>query len=166
MQPVKNKKLTYLLICAVAAVWGIILYRVFFNEAADEYEPTNQHSQIEKDPYDQYVAREDTFRLVLNYRDPFLGTLQNDVVDKSTSAISPQVNIPVAPPPPPIDWSFVKYSGYVVNPKTKTLVSIISVNGVERMIAEGETFGGVRLLKNKRDSILISWQGKNKHIKQ
>lgn len=165
MQPVKNKKLTYLLICAVAAVWGIILYRVFFNETVDDYELTSLGIQTEKDPYDQYVAKKDTFRLVLNYRDPFLGTLQNDIVEKAVSGAPVQVSIPIAPPPP-MDWSFIKYSGYVVNPKTKTLVSIISVNGIERMIAEGETFGGVKLLKNKKDSILINWQGKTTHIKQ
>ncbi|MNL84889.1 hypothetical protein D3C87_2130050 [compost metagenome] len=65
-----------------------------------------------------------------------------------------------------IDWTVIKYSGYITNPVTKKLVSILSVNGMERMLAEGEQFEGARLLKNKKDSVLISWKGKQKYIKQ
>ncbi|TKC09081.1 hypothetical protein [Pedobacter frigoris] len=167
MQPVKNKKLTYLLICAVAAVWGIIIYRVLFNESDDDYQPNFAAVKTVHEPYDQYVAKKDTFRLVLNYRDPFVGGAYVDPEPvQAVGTIAPAVNYNPPPKPPPINWSGIRYSGYVVNPQNKKLVSIIVVNGNERMVTEGEVFEGVKLLKNKRDSILVSWQGKQKYIKQ
>ncbi|TDQ11565.1 hypothetical protein [Pedobacter metabolipauper] len=166
MEPVKNKKLTYLLICAVAAVWGIVLYRIFFNEPEEDYTIKNNTAKIEREPYDQFLVNNDTFKLAVNYRDPFL--------DKNYAAPEPVVKAatPSAsnfnPPPMPgmVDWSSIKYSGYIVNPTTKKLVSIVIVNGREHMIEEGGTFDGLKLLKNKKDSILVSWQGQQKYIKQ
>lgn len=166
MQPVKNKKLTYLLICAVAIVWGIILYKVFFNESDADYQPGNQSVKVIHEPYDQYLPKNDTFRLALNYRDPFLGEVYVAPQPKTQAAVV-QMNLnPPPPPPAPVDWSFIKYSGYMINPKTKKLVSIMVVNEKERMVAEGESLDGVKLLRNKKDSILVSWHGKQKYIKQ
>lgn len=167
MQPVKNKKLTYLLICAVAAVWGIIIYRVLFNESDAGYEPKFNTVQKAHEPYDQYLVKNDTFTLSLNYRDPFLGgaVKEPEVKDAAVMNIQP-VNFNPKPLPPPINWAVIKYGGYIVNPVTKKLVSIVVVNEKERMLAEGEVFDGLKLLKNKRDSILVSWQGKQKYIKQ
>lgn len=166
MQAVKNKKLTYLLICAVAAVWGIIVYKVLFNEVEADYEPKFNAVKEAQEPYDQYLAKDDTFKLALNYRDPFLGGV-SAIENKGVGAIVPvQANFNPAPPPPPIDWSVIKYSGYIVNPITKKLVAILMINGREQMITEGQTFEGVKLLQNRRDSVLVSWQGKKKYIKQ
>nr|WP_068893385.1 hypothetical protein [Pedobacter panaciterrae] len=167
MQPVKNKKLTYLLICAVAAVWGIIIYKVLFNNTDDDFEPKFKTAKEDHEPYDQYLIKNDTFKLVLNYRDPFLGGMTAASDDKNNTAIASEANfIPPPPPPPPIDWSLIKYSGYIVNPATKKLVAILVINGREQMTAEGQTFEGVKLLQNRKDSILVSWQGKKKYIKQ
>lgn len=165
MQPGKNKKLTYLLICAVAVVWGVILYKIFLNRAEDDYTPRTLAAKTKQEPYDQYVSKEDTFKLILNYKDPFLGSAVPDPV-VPVSVPAAQVNFIPTVVKPPIDWSIIKYSGYVVNPATKKIVSIVVVRGIERMLSEGEVFQEVKLLKNKRDSILISWQGKQKYIKQ
>lgn len=167
MQPVKNKKLTYLLICAVAAVWGIIIYKVLFNETEADYEPKFKAVKEAPEPFDQYLAKDDTFKLVLNYRDPFLGGVSVVTENKNTGAVVPvQANFNQPPPPPPIDWNVIKYSGYIINPATKKLVAIVAVNGKEQMISEGQSFEGVKLLQNRKDSILVSWQGKKKYIKQ
>lgn len=169
MQPVKNKKLTYLLICAVAAVWGIVIFRLFFAEAGEEYQPAFAERKQVHEPYDQYAAQPDTFRLVLNYRDPFLGTSAKiekpgPSVNPATAALHAALSKPALPPP--INWSGIGYIGRIVNPVSKKIVSIVTVNGRERMLAEGEVFEGLKLIKNKRDSILVEWQGKQKYIKQ
>jgi len=167
MQPVKNKKLTYLLICAVAAVWGIIVYKVLFNETEAGYEPKFKVVKKEQEPYDQYLAKDDTFKLVLNYRDPFLVGVSVVPENKGVgSAVPVQANFNPPSLPPPIDWTVIKYSGYIVNPVTKKLVAILVFNGREQMISEGQSFEGVKLLQNRKDSILVSWQGKKKYIKQ
>ncbi|WP_448105151.1 hypothetical protein [Pedobacter panaciterrae] len=166
MQTPKNKKLTYLLLCAVAAVWGIIIYKVLFNETEPDYEPGFKSAKVTQEPYDQYLVKNDTFKLALNYRDPFLGVVNSAPENiGAVTAVAANFN-PPPPPPPPIDWSVIKYSGYIVNPTTKKLVAILVINGREQMTAEGQTFEGVKLLQNRKDSILVSWQGKKKYIRQ
>ncbi len=167
MEITKNKKLTYFLICAVAIVWGVILHRIFFNKPEEDYILKDSNAIAKHEPYDQYVLKEDTFKLVLNYRDPFLGE------DIRVSELKPEVtkfqqmNITSSVSPKPVvDWTMIKYSGYIINPITKKMVCIIIVNGIERMLVEGESFDGAKLLKNKKDSVLISWKGKQKYIRQ
>lgn len=168
MQAAKNKKLTWFLICAVAVVWGVILYRLFFNNTEEDYVLKNPSVATKHEPYDQYVLKEDTFKLALNYKDPFLaGIVPVSVESKTAEPILKPVNFVAAPPAKPtIDWSVVKYSGYIINPVTKKTVAILVVNGKEQMLAEGEHFEGVQLLKNKKDSVLVSWKDKQKYIKQ
>lgn len=164
MEAGKNKKLTYLLICAVAAVWGIILYRVLFNNSEDDYQLKAQPVANKAEPYDQYELKRDTFKLALNYKDPFTGVVEAPVKTVETN-VKP-TNFAPQPFKPPINWGVIKYKGYVINPQTKKVVSIVEINGKERMLAEGEFLEGVKLLKNKKDSILVYWQNKQKHIKQ
>lgn len=167
MEIAKNKKLTYFLICAVAIVWGVILHRVFFSKSEDDYIIKDSNAIVKHEPYDQYVIKEDTFKLALNYRDPFLGEVASVPEPKIEASTLQQVNF--SPPvslKPLVDWTAIKYSGYIINPVTKKTVCIIIVNGIERMLAEGESFDGAKLLKNKKDSVLISWKGKQKYIRQ
>ena len=158
--------MTYLLICAVAMVWRIIAYRVFFNEAGEDQANPVVAQKTDHEPYDRYVAANDTFRLALNYRDPFLG--KQVVAATELKSTAPKQVVPTIPKPivAPLNWSAIRYSGYVTNPITKKMVAILTVNGTERMAAEGESFQGVKLLKNKKDSILVSWMGKQKYIRQ
>jgi type II secretory pathway component PulC len=166
MQPVKNKGLTYLLICVVCLVWGIIIYRLFFIEAGDDGQTVFLKTKSVHEPYDKYTVKNDTFKLALNYRDPFAGKV-NAVADLPKTDVVTHTDIkPFKPVPPPLNWSGIKYSGYITNPKTKKMVAILIVNGKERMTAEGESLEGVKLLKNKKDSILVSWMGKQKYIRQ
>lgn len=165
MEPVKNKKLTYLLLCAAMAVWGIVVYRVFFNEpAGDDFRAPA--IRVLHEPYNQYVDRNDTFKLALNYRDPFTGKQLQSMETVAAVAAGPKIPKVIVQPPPPLNWSAIKYSGYMINPATKKMVTILSVNGTERMLAEGESLQGVKLLKNKKDSVLLSWMGKQKYIRQ
>jgi len=162
----KNKKLTILLICAVAAVWGIIIYRILFNEESGGAKPLFASVKLIDEPLDQYFIKEDTASLVLSYRDPFLGGVYSDlkhIADHSQAsvAIAPAVVEPI-----PINWPAIQYSGYISNSSNQNGVSIVSVNGKERMVAEGEVFEGVKVVKNNKDSILVEWEGNRKHIKQ
>lgn len=161
----KSKKLTILLICAVTAVWGIIIHRILFNDESGGYQPVFTNMKQLDEPIDQYFIREDTNTLVLTYRDPFLGEVYSEpkqVIDNSQAFVA----VPVKAEPIPINWPAIQYSGYISNSINKNRISIVSVNGKERMIAEGEVFADVKLVKNEEDSILVEWEGNRKHIKQ
>lgn len=158
----KNKKLTYLLIVAVAGVWGILLYRVFAAvKSNDDDQPVTAVAPV-KEAFNDFSIPKDTAKLLLNYRDPFGLTKPKDtaaVLNRAVNVIhKPAIADPV------INWSFITYSGYIRNPVSKRLVALVSINGQSLTLAEGEIRNHVKLLKNLRDSIKISYQGKVKYI--
>jgi hypothetical protein len=70
----------------------------------------------------------------------------------------------VVPAKPAMNWSFISYAGYIRNPSSKKLIALVSINGQNITLAEGETKNQVKLMKNLRDSIKISYEGKTKFI--
>jgi hypothetical protein len=160
----KNKKLTYFLGFIVLLVWGMIIYRIF--DAAggsdDDNAPVAAAVQ-QKEAYNDYTIAKDTTRLLLNYRDPF-GLIKF----KDTTAELPLKKIlhkgisPIAKPA--MNWNFIQYSGYIRNPVSKKLIALVSINGKNEMFSEGENKDQVKLIKNLRDSIKISYNGKIKFI--
>jgi hypothetical protein len=160
----KNKKMTYLLGFVVAIVWGIIIYRVFAAAGGSDDDVVPALSNIsKKESYNDFTIPKDTTHLLLNYRDPF-----GLVKQKDTTAISAKRNvhanmIPI-PVKPAFYWGFVQYSGYVRNPDSKKLITLISINGKNEMLTEGEMKNQVKLIKNLGDSIMISFNGKTKFI--
>lgn len=164
MQPTKNKKLTILLICAVAAVWGIIIFRIVFREDSSGSHVIPSKMKIVDEPLDQYFVKEDTVELLLSYRDPFLGHVASGTRERVEQVSQPvAIEVPYVEPVV-INWPDIVYAGYINNGNKK--VCIVSVNGREQMIAEGETFENVKLVKNSNDSILVEWQGNRKYVKQ
>jgi hypothetical protein len=158
----KNKKLTYFLIVIVAGVWGLILYRIFDTVSTGDDTPTPATVKQEKEAFNDYSIPQDTAKLLLNYRDPFGITKPKDTTLKvSKAAVHQTIKINVKPA---INWSFITYSGYIRNPASKRLIALVSIGGQNTTMAEGETKNQVKLIRNLRDSIKISYQGKTKFI--
>ena len=158
----KNKKLTYLLGIVVLIVWGLILYRIFSAAGSgdDDQLPVSQAKK--KEFYNDYTLPKDTTHLLLNYRDPFGLTKVKDttnIVKAKTKSLGKVEQVMKH-----MDWSFVKYSGYLRNPGSKKLIAILTIHGKEAMLAEGESEGQVKLLKNMLDSVRISYEGKIRTI--
>ena len=156
----KNKRVTYLLFLLVATVWGIIIYRVVSAAGGDDTDLPAQIS-AKKEIYNDYAVAADTSQLLLNYRDPFGLVKERDTVvrpGKSKVRLTPVV------PKAPIDWNFIQYSGFIRNPSTKKLITLININGRSEMLMEGQQKDNVKLLKNLNDSIKISYMGKIKFI--
>jgi hypothetical protein len=165
MQPVKNKVLVYLLFCAVAIVWGIILQKVFFKPEENSLVVDRRKAKAYLEGYSRYDTITDTFRLVLNYRDPFSD--RTGGFEKPNENEEHTISTPVmVETKAVVAWPEIKYNGRIVNPRTKKSVTLMSVNGVERMVEEGQKFEGIELVKNRQDSVLVQWNGLTKHIKQ
>jgi hypothetical protein len=160
----KNKKMTYLLGFVVIIVWGIIIYRLF--DAAggsdDDVVPAVS-SNSPKEPYNDFAILKDTTHLLLNYRDPFDLVKQKDTAAISVKRSVHTIIVPV-PVKPVFNWGFIQYSGYVRNPGSKKLITLVSINGQNEMLTEGEMKNQVKLIKNLGDSIKISFNGKTKFI--
>jgi len=160
----KNKNMTYLLGLVVVIVWGIIIYRLFeASGGGDDDTAPVVSNNIKKEPYNDFSVPKDTTHLLLNYRDPFGLVKQKDTVKLHSKKSYPLMGLPVIAKPT-FNWGFIQYSGYILNPGSKRLVTLISVNGKNETLLEGETKSQVKLIKNFRDSIKISFNGKTKFI--
>ncbi|MBS1520718.1 MAG: hypothetical protein JST50_06975 [Bacteroidetes bacterium] len=159
----KNKKLTYLLIVIVAGLWGLIIYSVLGAVSADDDTSAQAPISIVKEAYNDFSVPKDTAKLLLNYRDPFGIVKQKDTT--SIKAVKSLAH-PVVPAvtKPAMNWSFITYSGYIRNPSTKKLITLVNINGQNTTLSEGESKSQVKLLKNLRDSIKVSYAGKTKFI--
>jgi hypothetical protein len=157
----KNKKMTYVLGLLVLLVWGMIIYRIFSSVNRDDNYKSNLINPSQKEPYNDYAIKDDTTKLRLNYRDPF-SPAGHDTVPPIT--IKRSISTIKSLPQPAFNWSFVRYSGYIRNPDSKKLIAIMSINGKNTMLAEGETEGDVKLLKNMKDSVKISFKNQTKFI--
>ncbi|MDR3694117.1 hypothetical protein [Mucilaginibacter sp.] len=157
----KNKKLTYLLGLVVVVVWGMIIYRVFNGLNSNDNTATVAPLKTAKEAYNDFSIPKDTTHLLLNYRDPF-GIAREKDTDKVVIRKVSERKIPIQVKP--MDWGFIRYSGYMLNPATKKMIALVSVNGQNITLAEGQTKNDVKLIRNLRDSIKISYAGKTKFI--
>jgi len=158
----KSKKLTYFLIAIVLGVWGLILYRIFDAVGDNDDAVATVAVKQQKEAFNDFILPKDTVKLLLNYRDPFGITKPRDTTVRVSKTIS--LKSTAAPAKPAMNWSFISYSGYIRNPSSKKLIALVSINGQNVTLAEGETKSQVKLLKNLRDSIKISYGGKTKFI--
>ena len=144
------------------AVWGIIFYRIFVSVPEDTSLPSSITS-LKKDADMQSYSIQDTFTLALNYRDPFLDKEARPESFTQTSDLTVIQDVkPVVKPL--VNWDFYKYGGYIINPLTRKVVSIITIHGREQMVDEGQVTEGVKLIKNYRDSIKVSYQNQVRFI--
>jgi len=150
------------LIVAVVGVWSMILYRIFAAVGNNDDTAAIPTLKPQKEAYNDFTIPKDTTKLLLNYRDPFGLVKQKDTA-MSIVKISKHLNTQVIAKPG-INWSFITYSGYIRNPASKKLVALVSINGQNITLTEGETKDQVKLIKNLRDSIKVSYQGKTKFI--
>lgn len=157
----KNKKLTYFLGLIVLVVWGMIIYRIFNAAGENDDDVQVANARTNKEPFNDFSIPKDTTHLLLNYRDPFGLIKQKDTIRLNTSKKFYKKTLTVLKP---TNWSFIKYSGYVSNHNTKKLIALVSINGQNVTLSEGEIKDGVKLIKNLRDSIKISFEGKTKFI--
>lgn len=155
----KSKKLTYFLGVLVIVVWGLILYKLFLAVSGDEGPVINNILTPAKESLNDYTIVKDTTRLSLNYRDPF--------TDKKPEPVEIPVSQLVHKTPvqkPAINWTMIRYVGFIHNPGSKKIIAMVNINGKEIMMTEGETAEQVKLIKNLKDSIKVSYQGAFKFI--
>lgn len=162
----KGKTATYLLIAAVATVWGVIIFRIV-GSLGDE-EPVAIHTtSAKKAPLDDYAFQPDTTHLLLNYRDPFGKSKAPQTIDTTASGKRERKMSTLAiAAKPEITWPTISYGGYIQNPETKKLIALLHINGRNTMLAEGESADGVILIKNLRDSVRLRYQGKTRSFQQ
>jgi hypothetical protein len=161
---IKNKKVTYVLGVAVVLLWGLIIRMVVIwaNGNGDDNLPITA-AKSPKEPYNDYAIPKDTARLLLNYRDPFGLVKFRDTAQNTVKRANYKTPAGVMAKPA-VNWNFIKYSGYIHNRASRKLIALVSINGKNMMLSEGDTKEQVKLIKNMRDSIRVSYNGQTKFI--
>ena len=158
----KNKKLTYFLGFAVLVVWGLIIYRIIGSMDTGGDSAASTPLLTKKEPFNDYTVPKDTTRLMLNYRDPFGLVPFKDTVKAAPGRRTAHNIRPVAAAP--MNWGFIRYSGYIRNPGSRQLIALFQINGKSADMKEGDVVDKVKLIKNMQDSVKVLFNGKTKFI--
>jgi hypothetical protein len=160
----KQKKLTYLLIAALAMIWGIVFFRIYAATAkeAAAIVPFKE----EKMKYFNLVNHEnDTVILKLNYDNPFRALGQETVAEvPDEKIVLPAVHLPLTIKPS-ANWNAISYTGYINNAKNKKKIAVLSINGVTITLNVGEGACGLKLLQFAGDSVKVAYQNEVKYLK-
>lgn len=158
----KKKTINYLLGFGALLIWGMIFYKIFDAAWGNDDGPPLPVAHYREKAYDDFAVKKDTAKPALNYRDPFkLSVTRAADTVKRLAIVKTRA---VFAPAPRTDWGFIKYSGYIANPATKKIISILMINGRSAMLREGETAEQVKLLKNRRDSVQVYFHHQTKFI--
>ncbi|MDL2319680.1 hypothetical protein LJC45_00915 [Alistipes sp. OttesenSCG-928-B03] len=143
----KSKKTTYLLLAAVVAVWGLILWRVFLRT------PDERAAVIPERRAVAEATVADT--LVLDYRDPFLGVV---APPKPTPRprTTPQTAAKPAPPPKPPTLHRLRYLGRITRGGTPH--ALIEIDGALHTMKKNDTANDYRLTTLWQDSVRLAWK--------
>lgn len=151
----KGKNKTYLLLAIVLGIWGLIIYQF-----VGAFNPPEE--QVVQDSADQVfkpkeVKERELFALALNYRDPFLGTVDapKKKVLKTKKATVPKKVVPT---------KSIQYTGFIKQKNSKQLIYFVTVEGRQQMMKINDTFQEVKLVKGTKNSIKVKYSGKVESI--
>ena len=149
-----KKVKTYLLLAVVLLVWGVIGYKIVstINPTKEKKNPTI--SQVTFTP--KMRKEKDTFSLSLDYRDPFLGTLQRTSTPKTSKKKStPKVTIPER---------VIKYTGFIANKTEKPTVFFVTIDDQQQMMSIKDVYQKIELVYGTKDKIKVRENGRLKTI--
>ena len=153
----KSKKTVYILLVVVAGIWGTLFYKIFSGLGGDNDIKSNT-IQIPQTLIANSFS--DTFSLIANYRDPFLG---KQLAPKIVSD-NPPVTVNKTKSQPVVNssqWPAITYSGMVKNDNSNKTLALLFINGNSQTLKQGDLIENIEVVKIYRDSVLLK-QGKEK----
>ncbi|MEL6636635.1 MAG: hypothetical protein AAFR05_07780 [Bacteroidota bacterium] len=159
-----NKNVKYLLALAVCAIWGLLGYRIYqkLQPKSDFFLPPAPITFVAE-------GQQDSFTLLVNYRDPFLGGKLRAPEAAPAAAPSPantQVSTRIPRPVNPRQnrpFPQVIYKG-LIDLKDGRKVALTTAKSKTFNWETGETFAEMTLLAIYEDSIRIKFQESEKTI--
>jgi hypothetical protein len=147
-----------LLLIVTSAVWGLIVFRIIKTVRGSDATPT---SVSIAPPAISRSHDVDTFSLIDDYRDPFLGYLE---IPKPIYSAPLAIKAAAPPPRPNVPFPNVRYLGRVKNHDSQKRVAIIMVDKSIKNMSEGDQYNNVKLLKLLGDSVLVSFYDERKMV--
>ncbi len=163
----QSKQVQWLLVAAVAVVWGLVALRFRQYSQADDgvsYAALPARPAPGKDP------GADSLRLSPPYPDPFLGPGRESSEPEAGGTRRPA---PATVPPPVVlrpgaglpGAPAIRYRGFARDGTARGR-ALLSVDGRRVSLAEGERQGDLLLTAVFRDSVQVLWQGKRVTVRR
>ena len=143
----------------VILVWSFVFYQLFGSffttpiYAKEEFKPIVNIAEIKKD----------TFFIVADYRDPFLGKKRKRKSQKFGVAGKKRIGTKKTPKTEK-PWPGIIYKGMIKNNSSDRRVGILSVGGREYLIKEKEIVAEVTILSINKHRVSLRFQKEKKTI--
>lgn len=151
----QKKSTTYFLVSVVLVIWGIVSYKLFANIPDED----NIVVKLEKVKTYDFENKRDTFSIVANYRDPFLGTLpriRKVRSNKHRFEVPKKVEL---------IWPDIKYKGAIIPKKGKALF-LVDIDNRGYLLKKNEEKNDIKLLKGNKEYIIVKYKGKTKKVEK
>ena len=158
----KSKKGVYFLLVVVLAIWGSVIYKLFFqNKGGDDYvmnRPVFAPEQID------LTSLNDTFSIHSNYRDPFLGKgIEKHIKTLgAVPAIKPIEKTTVAT----LKWPAVSFHGLIRNQKSNKQIALVQIEGHTYNMTPGDIQSGIELKRCFKDSVQLLFNMEKRTVKK
>ncbi len=135
-----------MLLGLVLIIWGIIGFKVVKTLSSDE-DPLPAPKPVSFDP--KPLVKKDTFSLLANYRDPFLGTLPKKEQKPSKKQVTKQ----------PVQKRNIVYSGSVARTGDSKTLFFVTIDGQQHLMSKNEQADGVKLVTGNGEEIKVRYGG-------
>lgn len=164
----KNKKVTYILLPLVIIVWGLVVYRMFFE---GKIKPENISAVAKPVIKESSKEEKSTYKLIANYRDPFLSSIKQSLVktennkekeenNRSTNLRRRRTNISRT------RWPEISYGGFVEGDKDQKITILLSIKNRDYLAQEGDTVDQIFIKAFYNDSLIVVYNEEEKTLKK
>ena len=164
----KNKKVTYILLPLVIIVWGLVIYRIFFE---GKTKPENISAVAKPLIKESSKEEKSTYKLIANYRDPFLSNIKQSVVEtenikekeennRSANLRRRRTNISRT------RWPEISYGGFIEGNKDQKITILLSIKNRDYLVQEGDTIDKIFIKAFYGDSLLVVYNEEEKILKK
>jgi hypothetical protein len=162
----KSKRTTYLLMAVVAGIWGLIGWKVWKGLQGDDDFALPAERIVQSKKNKQLT---DSFELIANYRDPFLGKTSVAAPVVSATAVR---TTPIEKPtniiqePPTNTWPEIRYGGFVKKTGQENAAGFLIINGSSEIVSRGQTIQNITIVQLWRDSVQVMRGKERRTIKK
>jgi hypothetical protein len=151
----KNNKNIKILLPVVILIWGVLIYKIVDAFTSEDVNVAKTQKTNFSPPTE---TQKDTFSLLPIKTDPFLGTVYSKLRQAAQNVNTPHKPKTEQP------WPDIGYFGIVADKKSTSSVYIVSVNGRQFLLKEGDTIQKLKVLKGSEENISIRFEGQTKEF--
>lgn len=162
----KNKKLQYILIAVVFTIWGLVIYRIFFEGVT---KPENLTQILKPILKESEETKPKKYKLIANYRDPFLSEVQSNEVKQNEEVNQEDVNQTRSnlrrrrTSVSRVRWPEIKYNGFIENKNNKYTI-LLQIKNRDYLAYTGDTIEQILIKEFYKDSLIVEFSKEEKTL--